>query len=743
MTFRPSKVIGAVFALTLCWSAFLLFLIQPMLAKSVLPLLGGGPGVWNTCVFFFQFSLLLGYLYAHVLDWSNNRRVQYLIHSCVILLATLAVSRLSLGVFAPPDESHPIRWLVAHLSKTVGIPFIVLSTSAPLLQRWFSETRHKLAADPYFLYTASNLGSLVALVSYPFLIEPFLSLGDQEVVTRRGWGVWVLLTLLSMFLAWGFRNISRFDKAPPVGSPGISWQRRTSWFLLAFAPSSLTLGLTTFLTTDVAAFPLAWIIPLLVYLATYILSFARRRVIRGEWLARAFPYAMILTVLLMSIDAAQPIVLIMALHLACFAVIALLCHMRLADDRPDPDRLTEFYLCLCIGGAAGGVLNGILAPVVFRSTLEYPIVLFLSCFLVRRTRFFSQPRLDRCLDIFLPACTAALSAGLLAIYIQAFGASVRSPASEAFLILCLAVPFTMIFSFQSRPIRFGLALAGTFFATGLLISNRTPQILCERSFYGVSRVMLRTSYTGELYHMLAHGTTIHGLQSLDPQRRGEPLAYYHRTGPAGQVFRQLNQMGGNLKVAVVGLGAGSLAAYSRPTEQWDFYEIDPVVAEIASDPRYFSFLKDMKASHRIVMGDGRLMLGKAPDRSYDLIVLDAFSSDSIPVHLFTLEAIRIYLSKVADRGFLAFNISNRYLKLEQILGEVAASAGLACMASFDQHLSIAEIDRGKTGSKWLVMTRREADVGLLLSLPSWFRLQPSGQESRIWTDDYSNILGAF
>ena len=258
----------------------------------------------------------------------------------------------------------------------------------------------------------------------------------------------------------------------------------------------------------------------------------------------------------------------------------------------------------------------------------------------------------------------------------------------------------------------------------------------------MSRVLVQVSPTGERFHLLAHGTTTHGLQSLDPGRRSEPLSYYYRTGPVGQVFQQRDRMGGNLKVAVVGLGAGGLAAYSRSGEQWDFYEIDPVVVDIAQDPRYFTFLRDMKASHRIVPGDGRLMLAKAPDRFYNLIVVDAFSSDSIPVHLLTIEAMRVYFSKIADGGFLAFNISSRYLRLEQVVGEVAAQAELECIASFNTQLSPEEIDRGKTASKWLALGRKQGDIAFLSSSPGWFRLQPTGKRSRVWTDSYSNILGA-
>ncbi|MBI4355428.1 MAG: fused MFS/spermidine synthase [Candidatus Omnitrophica bacterium] len=737
----------ALFSLTLFTSAWLLFMVQLMFAKMALPLLGGTPAVWNTCVVFFQAALLAGYGYAHATTAGLGLRRQSRLHLVLVLIPLAFLPLRVPAGWAPPVQTNPIPWLLGLMTLTVGVPFFVVSSSAPMLQRWFTGTGHPASGDPYFLYAASNLGSLSALLAYPVLVEPYLRLADQSRLWAAGYSCLIVLMSVCAFLVWrsgaAIRRpgSSSASAAAPVagsiehaGGPTVS--RRLWWVLLSFVPSSYMLGVTTHISTDVAAIPLLWVVPLALYLLTFIIVFARRPPVPHRWMVRWLPLIVLPLAVMMVTKVTKPMWGMILLHLATFFVAAMVCHGELAQERPQPRHLTEYYLYMSLGGVLGGVFNALVAPLVFNTVLEYPLAIVLAC-LLRPSTIVGQPRpRSHWLDVALPLALGALVAGLV-LHLKFFGAKPR------WLWLgLLCVPTTFIcYSFRYRPIRFGLGL-GAFLMVGMFLTADWERALhVERSFFGVYRVMFTRKASGAFYD-LYHGTTLHGRQSLDPARRCEPLSYYHPTGPLGQIFAAFNETAKRPQVAVVGLGTGSTAGYAKPGQRWTFYEIDPAVERLARNPRYFTFLQDCAPDAHVVLGDARLSLLRASDRDYGLIIVDAFSSDAIPVHLITRQAVALYLRKLSPGGLLAFHISNRYLELQPVLGDLAAGAQLVCVAQLEKAVAQADWDQGKSSSQWVVMARRQGDLGPLASDARWERVtgRPGAEE---WTDDFSNIVSVF
>ncbi len=728
------------FSLTLFLSAFLLFCVQPMIAKMVLPLVGGSPAAWSTCMVFFQAVLLAGYAYAHATTaWLGERRQ-------TILQAGLVVLPLFVLPFGIPVDAvrslaptaNPTGWLCGLLLGVVGLPFFVVSISAPLLQRWFTHSGHAAASDPYFLYGASNLGSMLALLTYPLLVEPNLRLGQQSTAWTLGYGVFVALLLACAVIIWtgkGGPQDATVRSDPALVRSSLRVGDLGHWVALAFVPSSLMLGVTMYMTTDIAAVPLLWVIPLALYLLTFILTFARRPVLPHSWMIKALPMAAVVLALAMSLSSMiQPIFI--PLHLATFFLAAMVCHGELVRQRPPHEHLTAFYLALSGGGVLGGLFNALIAPVAFDRIAEYPLALVLACLVLPRTRSDSGERWNRCLDVILPVALWALVWGLVTAQYP------RSESGQDDLGVKLAFGLAglICFSFKERPVRFALAIAAVLVVGGTTTRNDGRVLYQRRNYFGVLRV---THVAEGNYHRLIHGHTLHGQQALDPERRGEPLTYYSRTGPIGQLFENLHTRIAQSDIAIVGLGAGTLACYAQPGQRWTFYEIDPVVATIASDRRYLSFLEESRAaSTAVILGDARLRLGDAPERVYQLIVLDAFSSDAIPTHLLTREALQCYRSKLTADGVLAFHISNRYIDLTPVLGALARDASLKCLVRRDLSVSPDELRNGKEPSVWAVMAAREADLATLPGDPRW---QPPRVDPRepVWTDDFSDIINCF
>ena len=730
-----------VYALTIGVSATLLFLVQPMFARMVLPMLGGTPAVWNTAMLFYQAMLLLGYIYAHLATRRLGVRRQALLHLALLLVPLLVLPIGAPEGWVPPTAANPIPWLLSLLFVSVGLPFFAISATSPMLQQWFAGSGHRGAADPYFLYAASNLGSMLALLSYPTLLEPMLSLPDQSRLWTAGYALLIALMAASAALLWrttpaAASAMPRVPAEREVAARPVTGRRRLRWIMLALVPSGLMLNVTTYLSTDIAAIPLLWVVPLALYLLTFILVFASRPLLPHRLMVRAMPIVLLPLLIAMMAGATQPATLVVPLHLLVFFVITMVCHGELAHDRPATRHLTEFYLSMSLGGVLGGALNALVAPLVFDGVWEYPLTLVLACLMMPREAAPGSSRRQRLLDLLLPLGLFVLSAALVM-----GGQSSGRFAGPLGTGLMFGLPALLCFPFSRRPLRFGLGVAGVLLASTLYLGWQGRVLYAERSFFGISRVALGT---GEGYHLLVSGGTIHGMQSLDPARRREPLTYYYPTGPLGQLFAERARQPGWAKqpIAGIGLGAGSVACYTAPGQPLTFYEIDPVVERIARDERYFTFLRDCAPRTEVVLGDARLTLAGAPEGRYSLLILDAYSSDAIPVHLITREALALYLEKLAPGGLLAFHISNRHLDLEPVLGNLAQDAGLAALFQHDVRLTVEEGERGKTGSQWLVMARDAEDFGALAADKRWqpARVDPA---AGVWTDSFSSILSVF
>ena len=726
------------FALTLLVSASLLFCVQPMIAKMILPLLGGSPSVWNTCMVFFQAMLLGGYAYAHASTvWLGVRR-QAAFHLGLLTVPLLVLPFVitSDAVRSLSPDVNPTGWLLLLLLTSVGLPFFVVATTAPLLQMWFAETGHASGKDPYFLYGASNFGSMLALLGYPILMEPNLTLARQSMVWAVGYGTLVALTLACAFVVLRAPSalsppVDRLDVEVEPGAPRVS--QRLTWVALAFVPSSLLLGLTTYLSTDVAAIPLLWVIPLALYLLTFVLAFSKREILPVVWTGRAMRIVVVALAVVGCIGAMQ--VIFIPLHLLMFFLAAMVCHGELARRRPSVRHLTEFYLAISVGGVLGGAFNALVAPVIFDRLVEYPLAIALACLALPSVAAATGSRGKKALrvDFALPLALGVIIFALR-LRLSSEPPVAWSPGDIKMKVL-YGLGGLACFTFADRPLRFALGI-GSLLAIGTFMSQ--GQVLDrERSFFGTIRVI---RVEPGPYHQLIHGNTLHGQQSLDPARGREPLTYYHRTGPIGQVFDVLGKRADRLRVAIVGLGTGSLAAYAQPGQRWTFYEIDPSVARIANDPAYFTYLRDCRASTwEIVLGDARLRLRAAPEHDYGLIVLDAFSSDAVPVHLLTSEAIDLYRSKLAPDGIIVFNISNRYLELTSVVGALARAKGLVCRVRQDFQLSAGAERIGKCASLWAIMANQEAGLGRLADHSAWV-VPVTSQREAAWTDDFSSIL---
>jgi hypothetical protein len=729
-----------VYGITIFTGAALLFVVQPMVGRMVLPLLGGSPAVWNTAMVFYQAVLLAGYAYAHFTTrWLGIRR-QTVLHAVMLVLPLVVMPVVIPHGWAPPTTHNPIPWLLAVLAVTVGAPFFVVSATSPLLQRWFSASGHRDAADPYFLYAASNCGSLLALVGYPTLIEPHLRLSQQSQWWTVGYGLLAGLTavcglwITRQVRASGMTTPSSAEASADASPDKLTACRRWRWVALAFVPCSLMLSVTTYITSEVAPIPLLWVIPLGIYLLAFVLVFARRRVLPRRWMICALPLMVAAVVATLIARVVHPIGVLIMLHLACLFIVSMVCLGELADDRPSTAHLTEFYLWLSAGGVLGGMFNALLAPVIFSTVVEYPLTLVLACALMPNWTTAPAGWRPRVLDIALPLMIGLFAANLLEVLRGGTTWSV-----SVTTVVMYGVPTGLCLVFVRRPVRFALALAGVLVACAWVPGYMDRTLLVERNFFGIHRISLDP--LGR-YHWLAHGNTIHGIQHVDGRQRDEPLSYFTRGGPFGQAFATLDD---SLKkrVGVIGLGAGSLAGYGRRGERWTFYEIDPAVEEIARDPRYFTFLHDCPAEVEVVMGDARLSLQQAADDQYGVLVLDAYSSDSIPVHLITREALALYLRKLAPDGVLIFHISNRHLRLERVLGVLAQSAGLACVIQNESGGSQDELlATGKISSKWVVMARRPEILAALTRDPRWQRPPPHLQ-TRLWTDDYASVFSVF
>jgi hypothetical protein len=732
------------YTVTIFLGSLLLFWVQPMAGKMLLPLLGGVPAVWNTAMVFYQATLLAGYAYAHfATKWFGVRR-QSLWHFVLLLLPLLALPIAFPHGWNPPTTHNPIPWLLTVLAVMVGLPFFVVSATSPLLQRWFSTTGHRDAHDPYFLYAAGNCGSLLALISYPVLIEPHLRLSQQS----RWWAVgYVVLAVLTAVCGlWTYR-IARLPVSvvPPAHETTskvlverLTPQRRLRWILLAFVPCSLMLSVTTYITSEIMPLPLLWVIPLGIYLLTFILVFAKRQLIPHRWMVWAMPFAVVTLVIMLArmdlkAQAFSVLAAPIAVHFAGLFIVAMFCHGELAKDRPTVAHLTEFFLWISVGGVLGGIFNALLAPVIFPTVIEYPVTLLLACALMPNLGPRKTVGRARILDVVLPVLLGLFTAGLIYVLEHA---KINSP--NFLLVLECVPPAAVCLLFLRRPLRFGLGVLVMLVATTAALRPEFHNALVARSFFGIYRVELNPDLP--YIHMLRHGTTWHALQSLAPKERRIPLLFYTKRGPAGEAIASL-PVALRQQVAAIGLGAGTMATYAEPGQHWTFYEIDPEVQRIARDPRYFTYLQDSLGDVKIVLGDARLSLQNAPDHQFGLLVVDAYNSDAIPLHLLTREALALYLQKLTPSGVILLNISNRHLDIEPVLANLAQDAGLLGMIRYDP-VTFAEFQGGKAASWWVVLTRNAPWLHYLAQDKRWDQLQKKSGVG-LWTDDFSSVFSVF
>lgn len=721
----------SLFIITLFLSAVLLFWVEPMFGKMVLPLLGSSPNVWNTCMVFYQAALLLGYIYAHFSTVLLGVKWQSILHVILLVLAFFLLPIHIPSGWSPPVIDNPIPWILLLLTVSIGLPFFILSSTAPLLQKWFANTKHPAAKDPYFLYVSSNCGSMVVLFAYPFLIEPSLRLVEQSNLWFYFYCLFVVFVIFCAVMLWkSFNTVSQIESNNDQNiKQSISFNQRIKWILLAFVPSSLMLGVTTYISIDISPMPLFWIIPLAIYLLTFIFVFARNPILPHSIMVKAMPYVVLGAFVYLTFGKTSDILFIFLLHLIVFFVCAMVCHGELVITRPQTAYLTEFYIWVSVGGFLGGVFNTLISPLVFKEVVEYPLAIVLAC-LLKPTLVKGEQQKN---DFFYTLALAAVP-GIVAVVLKLVlkDLGISEPISVVNSII-YGIPAIICLKAVNNPIRFGLSVGAIILVYVFYMGGSEKNLFIERNFFGVHRIK---TYGDNLN--LYQDTTLHGTQRISEKDDCIPLSYYHETSPIGQLFRAFVNDKKKFKVAAVGLGAGSVACYGRKGDEWIFYEIDPTIVRINQEGEYFTYLNNSSPEVYVVFGDGRLSLQRAPNKYFNFIILDAFSSDAIPTHLITKEAMKVYLKKLARGGILAFHTSNRHLDLPLVLGNIASHMKLTAIIQNDYEYGYP----GKSSSEWVLVTRKKEDLKRIVSDSRWKQLNNNPTVS-IWTDDYSDIFSIF
>ncbi len=733
------------FALAIFTSATLVFVVQPMVTKLVLPMLGGSPSVWNTSMVFFQTALLAGYGYAHLLQRVSSLRNQVIVHLTLLLVAALFLPLHISGVWGEPQDNTPALWLLGTLAVSVGAPFAILSATAPLLQAWFARVRANDpdGANPYVLYAASNLGSFLALLAYPIIIEPLMSLSGQRLAWSGGYAAFVIMIAA---LAW---TVGRFRELGPVAQiekgPAISWKDKLILVALAAAPSSLMLGLTAHLATDVASAPFLWVLPLALYLLTFVIAFQAKPIIP---LAITLPIQAALGAVCVIIAAFRTIELPMAfgVNVLAFFFTALMCHQLLAARRPQPGRLTEFYLLLSLGGVVGGVFNALIAPVAFNMVWEYPLVLVLVG-LARPWRLMEPVKSSEAVLVVL-GVVFCLIPPLLSTWLQsntdAAWAYYRMVGDSLTMdrVTIMILGGAAICAFLSRDrAPFYVIILACMTLSAQFIARGYDWSLSERSFFGVMRVAnVPDARLGGDVHVLMHGTTLHGAQAQHGDKRCLPTLYYAPQTPIGQAAMSVRSRLPAAKIGVVGQGSGAMAAYKRAEDSLTFFEIDPMVDRLSRNPEWFSFISACASGPiETVIGDARQTLAHQPKGTYDLLLVDAFSSDAVPTHLLTEQAIEDYLSLVKPDGVVVLHLSNRNLDILRPAAAAARDLGKPFLHQVYLEPE-GEPDMALASTEALILSPTEAGLAPFRQDSRWAAYDPQGV--RPWTDDYVNLVGA-
>ncbi|WP_322517740.1 fused MFS/spermidine synthase [Rhodopseudomonas palustris] len=734
-----NRVILIVYTAAIFTSALLLFSVQPLFTKMVLPRLGGSPAVWSVAMVFFQSLLLGGYAYAHYISRIRNRAVPVAIHLALLVAALLMLPLSIASGWGTPPSSGYAFWLLGLFAVSIGLPFFALAANNPLLQAWFVRTGHPNGPDPYFLYASSNIGSFLALLSYPVLLEPALTLRVQNILWTGGYGLLILLIAGCGYLLLRSprMDINARTGEDDAGAVAPSWTTLGRWIFLAAVPSGLLIAVTAHISTDVAAAPLLWVLPLSLYLLTWVLVFQSRPLLPHKWMLAAQPLAIAVIAVLLAYTGTPNLLVILGGHLLSFFVIAMACHGELARTRPDARHLTGFYVALSFGGMVGGLFAGLVAPYSFSWIAEYPILLALAV-------LCRPPVAER-----VPAWTRWYWAFLAALAVVLIAPAFSSGRVFEWLSInrvLLVGDVAAVAAFAALALR---ANRWKVFATvvlALTLARLYPpddgRVDTVRSFFGVHKIQVTSN--GQ-YHVLLHGTTIHGAQKMlnddgtPVSGRPEPITYYDKDGGIGRGIAAIRgRKAGPLRVAVIGLGAGSLACAAEPGESWRFFEIDQSMVDTARDPKYFTYVSQCAPDMQPVMGDARLTFAGEPAGAYDLIIVDAYSSDAIPIHLATREAMAIYKSKLAPEGSVLMHVSNRHLELSSVVVGIAAANGLKSWAYGDDPERDAEYI---FATSVVISAREPADVGEIASSSDWTLTKPRPHQ-RVWTDDYSNVLGA-
>lgn len=716
---RRAGWLAFLFGITAFVAASLLFVVQPLVARTMLPVLGGSASVWNSAMVTFQVLLLGGYLLAHL----SVTRLPARVHAPVVVaFALVAAVALPVGLRAGwrPSGSEPAVWTIGAVAAAVGLPFLALACVSPTLQRWYADVRPDV--DPYVLYSAGNAGSFVGLLAYPLVIERATGIGAQQGLWSAGYALFLVLFGICGALAW--RAVGAGAGSRLVGSagavPAASSSTRPApaqflrWVGMSAGPSLLLLGVTRHIATDVAAIPLLWVLPLSLYLLTFVLVFSGRGPALVDGAERLG--LVLAAVVMVSLTAMVPGAFGIGLHLVTFALLTLATHGRLVASRPDASQLTSFYLAMSLGGAVGGLVGGLVAPLVFPSILEYPLGL-VACVVWLRPRLALGPR------VRVGAMVAAFALVVVALVLRWGTSDVSGPSLQVQLALGLAVFASFMWSRRGWEAALVLALVA---AVAVVVPD--PQMLVRlRTYYGVTRVL--EGDDGRV--VMLSGTTVHGSQ--DPGRPGEALEYYATGAPLRDVFDH-TATGAPRSVGVVGLGAGSMAAWLGADDEIVFYEIDPAVIAIATDPDVFSYLADSPARVEVAEGDGRLALAAGPAVGrHDLVYIDAFSSDAIPVHLVTREALAVYRQALRPEGVVVFHVSNRHFDLRPVVARLADDAGLVAMT---------RTARGLVEGSALttaVAVGPEDRLANLAEVDGWVRAEPGPD---LWTDEQADVLGA-
>jgi spermidine synthase len=727
-------------------SAALLFFVQPMFAKMVLPRLGGTPAVWSVAMVFFQTVLLAGYAYAHFITKNLQGRQAVMVHLAIMAIAVLF---LPLGIasgWTKPPASGEAFWLLGLFTVSIGLPFFALSANGPLLQAWFARTAHPAAKDPYFLYAASNVGSFLALLAYPFAVEPLTRLQQQTFGWSAGFIFLIALIAGCGYLIWNTRELkpARAAEGESDGKP--TWAEAAVWVALAAIPSGLLIAVTNHISTDVAAVPFLWVVPLALYLLTYVLVFSSIAPLVHKAAVILQPLFVAALVASQVFEGFDSIFWILAIHIAAFFFTALVCHGELARLRPAPAHLTEFYMWMSAGGMIGGILAALIAPQIFNWVAEYPILIVLA--LLCRPGWIWPT--GRWASAFF---WLALGMVAVAVLAPAFGQRVPvlsdlAPGNYTYMrwFIGFLLVASILISFDSVKYAYVVALCFLTIKAYENIDSRTRHTV--RSFFGVHKVT--DSYDGR-FRVLLHGTTIHGAQRMMTNDfkpytgRPELTTYYYKSAAIAQAVAQARvNKNGPINYAVVGLGTGTLACHKQEKDTVTYYEIDPTTIEIATNPRRygFSFLQQCAPDAKIVLGDARLTIADAPDGAYDFIVIDAFSSDAIPIHLMTKDAVAIYKKKLAPRGVLVMHISNRHLELASVVAGIAAANGMVTRThnTVQDDEEVSDEDYKFSGTVSAIVNKPE-DFGAMNEAKHW---QDEHVDKRqwVWTDDYSNVLGA-